>query len=487
MHNRLTELDYHNLAKEKGIKWLGDKAPKNNRIKTKWLCVCSHIFEKSYEQIARKRKNSFKCVKCNKKERKTIKDYKELVKGTGIEPIEPIPSSVLKKATWKCDKGHIFEKRYSDMRYSKKCPICSSNSRYKRTNYNKEDYHNLAKEKGIKWVGKELPNNSKELTKWECKEGHTFSMRYNDIQQGRKCKYCHTLSGSNRQKEIFEYVYSLNSSFKSGVKFFVKGNYVFECDIYSEELKLGIEFNGNYWHSELYKKNNYHQHKMNFFKAKGIRLIQIFEHEWDNKQDIIKSIISNALHVNITKIYARKCSLKEVTTKEARKFIDENHIQGYIPSSIKLGLYHNKQLVSICTFGKSRFKKDEFELYRFCSLKGLNVVGGFSKILNHPLIRELDITTYCDLRFFNGNGYLKSGFIPLHITKPNYFYYNLNTYEILTRMRCQKHKLPKLLKVFDKNLTEVENMNNNKFYRIFDCGNLKLILIRKCNDYPVRE
>ena len=33
-----------------------------------------------------------------------------------------------------------------------------------------------------------------------------------------------------------------------------------------------------------------------------------------------------------------------------------------------------------------------------------------------------------------------------------------------------KHKLKDTLKVFDENLTEVENCNNNGFYRVWNCG-----------------
>ena len=38
-------------------------------------------------------------------------------------------------------------------------------------------------------------------------------------------------------------------------------------------------------------------------------------------------------------------------------------------------------------------------------------------------------------------------------------------------MKYQKHKLPKLLEAFDANLTEWQNMQNNGYDRIWDCGN----------------
>ena len=39
-----------------------------------------------------------------------------------------------------------------------------------------------------------------------------------------------------------------------------------EIDIYLPKLKIGFEFNGLYWHSDLYKDKNYHLNKTNFFK-----------------------------------------------------------------------------------------------------------------------------------------------------------------------------------------------------------------------------
>jgi len=46
------------------------------------------------------------------------------------------------------------------------------------------------------------------------------------------------------------------------------------------------------------------------------------------------------------------------------------------------------------------------------------------------------------------------------------------------RIKYQKHKLKNILENFDKELTEIENMKNHGFDRIFDAGNKKFILER---------
>lgn len=69
-----------------------------------------------------------------------------------------------------------------------------------------------------------------------------------------------------------------------------------ELDAYLPELNVAFECNGSYWHSENNGKDKtYHIKKTNMCAEKGIRLIHLWEHEWKNKQSIVKSIISAAV------------------------------------------------------------------------------------------------------------------------------------------------------------------------------------------------
>lgn len=52
-----------------------------------------------------------------------------------------------------------------------------------------------------------------------------------------------------------------------------------ELDFYIPSKKLAIEFNGNYWHSDLKKEKKYHFNKSKLADSKGIRLIHIWEYE----------------------------------------------------------------------------------------------------------------------------------------------------------------------------------------------------------------
>ena len=127
---------------------------------------------------------------------------------------------------------------------------------------------------------------------------------------------------------------------------------------------------GDYWHSDVYRDKDYHLNKTELVESKGYQLIHIFEHEWINliKQDIIKSKLKALFGVEQTRIYARKCKIKEISAKEKNDFLNQYHIQGADKSKIKLGLFNEDELVAVMTFGKPRFNKNyEWELIRFAS------------------------------------------------------------------------------------------------------------------------
>lgn len=157
----------------------------------------------------------------------------------------------------------------------------------------------------------------------------------------------------------------------------------------------------------------YHRDKCLYFKNKGISLIQIFENEWENKQDIVQSLIRNKLKINKV-LYARDCSVQTLSDIESKIFLEINHLSGHTPSKINISLSYNNSIVALGTFGKSRYsKQEEWELLRFCSLCNTTVVGGFNRILSYfeKNVNPKTLVSYIDLRYFNGNGYKECNFI----------------------------------------------------------------------------
>lgn len=257
-----------------------------------------------------------------------------------------------------------------------------------------------------------------------------------------------------------------------------------ELDVYIPELKIGFEYNGIYWHSDkIIKDKNYHLKKKEYFKEKGIDVIFIDEYEWENKNDLVKSMISNKIGIN-KKIPARKTTFREISSSEEREFLNENHIQGFAISSCRYGLYYNDELISVISFIKGRKNVGDLnsvELLRFASKKGYTIQGGFSKLMKNciPLLSKKyedlgKIKTYADYSTSNANVYLKNGFKFLKMSKPSHTYYHNK--KKVNRYSYRKSELKKLFpEYYDDNLSEFEIIDKiGSIKRVWNCGNIVL-------------
>jgi hypothetical protein len=222
-------------------------------------------------------------------------------------------------------------------------------------------------------------------------------------------------------------------------------------------------------------------------KKVGFNLITIFEDEWVYKKDIVKSRLKNILGIDkdVVKIHARKCIIKEISITEASMFCEENHIQGYTGSSIKIGAFYGNELVSVMTFAKpslskgySNYSAGVFELSRFCSKLNYNVVGIASKLLKYfrNNYSWSLMFSYADRRWSNGNLYNKIGFEFDSITKQNYWYFRGGDTKRSHRFVLRKkHDEP-------KDITEWEIRKSQGWNRIWDCGNLKYVINKEKED-----
>ena len=285
------------------------------------------------------------------------------------------------------------------------------------------------------------------------------------------------------EDEICSYLEKIGVEYERNNRTILDGS---EIDILIPSKSFGIECDGLKWHSEEFKPNNYHLTKTNECAKKGIRLFHVYEDEWLNKKGIIKDKISSVLGKTSNKVYARNCTIKIPSEEEKRKFINETHIQGDIPSSVKLGLYYQNELVAIMTFGKLRLplghrnvSENQYELLRYSTKLDTSVIGGASKLFKYFVdnYNPKEIISYCDLRFSVGNLYNKLGFTVDHISQPNYYYIIGNNRK--NRFRFRKSELVK--NGYDSEKSEHEIMLERKIYRIYDCGNLVFKWIKNGN------
>lgn len=278
------------------------------------------------------------------------------------------------------------------------------------------------------------------------------------------------------QSYLFDFILSLNINAIKNDRLVLNGK---EIDIFIPDYNLGLEFNGVYWHSELFKDKDYHQHKTNLAKINNVDLFHIWEDDWLYKRPIVESMIKSKLGIS-KKIGARKCKINEVSPSDSRKFLEENHLQGSINSSIRIGLYHNDELVSLITLGKLRktlnqlHKNNEWELYRFASKLNTNVQGGFTRLLNYFInnYNPAKIHTYASLDHSSGDVYLKHGFVLNHIAQPGYWW----VVDGIKQHRYNFTKQKLIREGEDPNKTESQIMYDRGSYRVWDSGNLKFTL-----------
>jgi len=253
-----------------------------------------------------------------------------------------------------------------------------------------------------------------------------------------------------------------------------------ELDIYLPEKNLAIEYDGIYWHSaNAGKDKQYHLEKLKLCESNGINLLNIFENEWNDLilKETWKSMILNKLGKS-NRIYARECIVQEVPIKQKTDFLNSNHLQKNDFSSSNIGLLFNGELVSIMTFGRSRYnKKYEYELHRFCNKLNTGVTGGAAKLLHafEEKYKPKSLISYANRRHSNGNLYKQLGFEFVGESSPNYFYFKNGDVKLHSRINFQKHKLSKILTIFDPTISEWQNMQNNGYNRIYDCCNLVFV------------
>ena len=430
--------------------------------------------------------NSQSDIVKRKKKETTIKNYgvdhhfksnviKESIRNTNLVKYgvdNPAKNeSIKEKLKHTCLEKYETEYYYQSEDFKNKSSITSS-CRYGSKSYKKsESFYDKTKigndDNYIKYL-------SDGISLFKCVKGHDFEIKSDNYYHRLKnnislCTICNPIGEQNsiKEKDLLEFIANnytgeIISSYRDKL----------EIDIYLPELNLGFEFNGLYWHSEKFKDKNYHINKTNHFKNKGIRIIHIWEDDWLFRKDIIKSQILNIFGKS-KKIYARKCSIKEVGVKDARLFLDNNHIQGFVNSVKKIGIYYENELVSIMTFdhneGRKKMAVDGWNLSRFCNKLEYNVVGGASKLLNY-FIREYKtsrVISYADKDWSIGNLYYALGFENIGDSIPDYKY-------IVDGERVHKSRYKKdRLGIKDNNITESQRMMELNIHRIYDCGKIK--------------
>lgn len=202
--------------------------------------------------------------------------------------------------------------------------------------------------------------------------GYEWKVIARNLLQGSGCPKCSCNNNGNSklEEELYEFLKSIYQGTiirhnKEILNNGIYNQFGLELDFYIPEKKLALEFNGTFWHNGNHKDKHYHYNKSKLCEDLGIRLIHIWEYEWNNERQkpILKNIIKNALGINRNKIYARKLAIEVRDSKTMREFFDKNNIQGFRPGKFAVCLVDKdtKECYMSYMFGHCYFGKGKYE------------------------------------------------------------------------------------------------------------------------------
>ena len=355
----------------------------------------------------------------------------------------------------------------------------------------KSSWRNIVESNPEKYPVISMVNNSNRL--WEMiEQGFSLSCIAKELDVNRlslnkallssdvrdKYRQLYSYPKTQKQREIYDYIKSMGFD---DVVFNDNSIIGLELDIYVPSVKIAIEFNGSYWHSEAIvpkeSARNKHFNKMKICERNGIRLIQIFEKQWEDKQRQILSFIRSACGKNINRIGARECSISH---DPQHTFMDEFHIQGKpIGVEFWVNLLHNGIIVgsmSISSHHRKGSNGDEAVLSRMVFRDNFTIAGGASRMLSLAVdwCRQngyKKLITWSDSLITNGKSYEKMGFSIDKVYGPDYFYWDVknNCYRSKQSQKKSATKCP-------DGMTERDWCWERGLYRIWDCGKKRWLI-----------
>lgn len=401
-----------------------------------------------------------KCIKCNGHQKLLTQEeaYKRLYNKFGNE-IVPL-SNYINSTTpmlFRCSKGHTFERDFNTAMFGNltyPCPECTkieiSKRRTKTTGQFIQDAINVYGEDKYDFTNTKYTKSSEPVT-IKCNEcGRYFTIEANSFLQGHGCPY-HNNNSSIMEKELAEYIKSL---FNDTTQVLTNDRTLLggmELDIYIPSKKIAFEFDGLFWHNENNKGQDYHINKTIKCEKKGVRLIHIFEDEWIEKKELVKSMICSFLDNLPNTIQRYNYSVSyNINTTVINEFLNKNCIHSIDCGEINICLLdksHN--IVSIASFNK--VDTDTYELIYICNKLNTKVVDSEKFLMNEfcSTYKTEKIIISTDKRYPNNELYEKLGFKLENTTLPNSYY-------VINNKRYHE--------------TEINECKMN-LNRIFDCGN----------------
>lgn len=317
------------------------------------------------------------------------------------------------------------------------------------------------------------PIRSNFKAKWECSKGHKWEtqIQYRTGADTR-CTWCNLSGTSRAEMAVAEFVKTLVPEVRTHHR---QIDSRYEFDVTVPERKIAIEFNGLYWHSEKHKTRTYHADKTRAAQEAGWQVIHVWEDDWNLRRPVVEKMLARKLGVSQEpKLNARSLAVKQVSSATSREVLEENHIQGYVPGSVRLALVDAAGAVQALMVFRSR-GDGVWELSRYATAS--IVRGGFSKLLK-AFIRQnqpTKVVSFSDNTVSDGSLYEQLGFTRDADISPDYCYRVGAVREHKFNYRVNRFRTDPNLK-FEEGLTERELAELNDLDRIYDAGKIRWVL-----------
>lgn len=485
---------YPNLAKEiHPTKNLPDLDISNERLnslkKVWWLGACGHEFESSIRSRTNPKTDGSGCHYCGGN--KVLEGFNDLAsqnpelasewhptKNGDLTP-RAINAKSGKKYWWLGKCGHEWESQLSNRDSSGAgCNVCAGKTVLAGFNDLASKMPSLVSEWHPTKNGDLRPTqvtvSANMKIWWMCCEGHEWESRPNSRAKGAGCPTCAIgKQVSKAEKSLHDFVASLGIQFETSNRTVLKGK---EIDLWIPAHNVGIEFNGTYWHREKHRGKDLHHNKYLAAQKAGIQLIQIWEDDWNQKPELIKSILKQKLGV-AEKVLAEETDVIPVTTNQAEEFLSENHLQGSASGKYYLGLVSKGDIETLrAVMVLEEEPGNILNIIRYAT--SANVVDGFTKLLSHATksFKPDSFTVIADNCEANAELYENNGFIVEEVLPPDYLYVVRNERKDRANYPLERFRGdPKLL--WEEGLTEMELADLNGLDRIWDAGKTRYRLI----------
>lgn len=299
------------------------------------------------------------------------------------------------------------KKRSEKIAKTRKQRIDEGKITFEYSRFNKEEIE-LKLSKNVNIILDRIENytNSHHPNIWvHCRTCDWFEKVKLYIAEADRCPKCSPI-GSNGQNQIADFVTSLGFKVVKNIRGIIGRQ---ELDIFVPEKMLAIEFNDLYWHCEAAGKDQfYHHDKQTRCSSVGIKLIHVFEDEWNNKQSFIKGIISH--HLGARKpINIDHCVINEISSQRSMDFLQQDNVGCH-----NFALFHNNEIVSTLAANAS---DDTLEVIASSDVNEIYIKGSLNALTAHALnaLKLLRARVTIDNRFNTASLWINAGWTQAHI------------------------------------------------------------------------